>query len=185
MVNFVEIIQKQLKPYRDRFDKLDPAARKKWLAYGGLLIVSFVLFIALGGSRPRPAMNIPGGDTEALVANTFQEIDERLVGMGELDQQGIDWDRMPEGLDPVYETWGRDPFASRYREGVSDIGIHDSDLSLSAISWKGTEAFVLINDSILEEGDRVDGAEVVKIFTDSVVLLKNGRQIVLNMSGGS
>jgi len=182
--NFAEIGRQQIEKVRDRFDKLDPAARKKWFAYGGLLIVSLVLFLALGGSRPRPAMNIPAGDAEMLIGNTFKEMDERLVGMGEPDQPGIDWEKVPEGLDPVYETWGENPFSIRYGEKEEDIVVRQSDLSLSAISWRNGEAVVLINDAILKVGDFVDGAEVLAILTDSVILQRSDKRVILDLSGG-
>lgn len=183
MEKILEIVPQLIEKIRIRYGNADPINRKKWITYGGLLIVSFVLFLALGGSKPGSPIDIPPGDTEMLVGSTFQEMNDRLVGMGKPDLSGVDWEGIPDGLVPVYRTWGRDPFAFRNQRGGAKLSLKKSDLSLSAISWKGDEAIILINDSILKKGDFVDGAKVLEIFMDSVILQMDDKQIVLSLNG--
>jgi hypothetical protein len=183
MEKFLAIGPHLIEKIRDQFGNAESVSRKKWIAYAGLLIVSFVLFLTLGGSKPGSTIDVPAGNTEMLIGGTFREMSDRLVGMGEPDRPGIDWEEIPEGLDPVYESWGRDPFAFRYRDRMTTLPLRKSDLSLSAISWRGDEAVILINDSVLKKGDLVDGAEVLEIFMNSVVLRRDDKQIVLKLNG--
>jgi hypothetical protein len=51
---------------------------------------------------------------------------------------------------------------------------------LSGVYFDAEKGYCLINDQVLEEGDEIDGAEVVKITLDEVVLDLKGKTIRLS-----
>jgi cytoskeletal protein RodZ len=51
---------------------------------------------------------------------------------------------------------------------------------LSGVYFEADKGFCLINDQILEEGDAIEGAEVIKITLDEVVLDLKGKTIRLS-----
>ncbi len=170
---------------KQRFEGASQSDRKKWVAYGALLLISLVLFISLGGSRrkyPDTATTSDGGVTSAEM---FGDLSEKLTRIGGQDLSYAGGEITMEDINPVHRTWGRDPFASLREDQdiLRDTGDHD--LSLSAISWRGGEAVVLINDSVLREGETVNGAEVAEIHTSSVILERNGKRITLRLKGDS
>ncbi len=155
---------------------------KKWIAYGFFLLIGIVLFISVGGSRGRYSDTSLGQDSNA--GEAFNKMSAKLGdlggGVGVANRQGLS---AKEAV-PVYDTWGRDPFAIP-RKGKNAATRHKEkqDLHLSAISWRGDKAFVLINDTVLSKGDRIAGAEVLEIYQTSVVLRRGGRWIVLDLNG--
>ena len=157
---------------------------KKGLGYGLMLVTSTILFLTMGGSRQKPPEGPPsidpgiaGGEVDSVITEGREEMEmarSRAAGS----------ETPPEVIEPVYETWGRDPFTTLgpFRE-VTRLP-EDPGLSLSAISWKDGEAIALINDFVVREGDVVEGARVIDITSGSVILNRDGRRFNLTLSGG-
>lgn len=60
----------------------------------------------------------------------------------------------------------------------------NSPINLQAISWASTasKSIAVINNSVLHEGDSVEGYSVVKIRPDDVILRRDGRMWRANFS---
>ncbi len=169
---------------REQFSDTSQFREKKWIAYFVLLVVSMVLFLAVGGSRRRlPDVMSPGGE-EKSSGEVFQDLSDKLAGLGEAHPLGIDWEAIPDDVVPLYKSWGRDPFMSVRSQGVINQET-TPDFQLSAISWKDGEAIVLINDFILKRGESIEGVEIVEIYPRSVVLRRGSERIILDLHGGS
>ncbi len=181
----MDAVRKFLSPITDRLADRSggggPAKEKKWLAYGGMLIFSLILFFSMGSKRRYSDSSTSEG-VEEESGTAFREMSEQLAvvqsGMASYSVGTED------EVVPVYSTWGRDPFISGKESPGTSETTREPDLLLTAISWKDDDAVVLINDSVLRRGDDIDGAEVVSIHQDSVVLKRGRGKIVLNLEGG-
>jgi hypothetical protein len=185
MVTPSEIIASLTDKFRDQIGDVSQFKDKKWISYGAMLALSLILLLTLGGSKGRRSEIVPSGNENVLAGEVFEEMSDRLVRLGEPDQLSIDWEKIPEGIDPIYENWGHDPFAVRNRKLESRAGWAAMKYQLSAISWKDGEPIVLINDCILSRGEEIEGAEILRIYRDSVILQKGEERIVISLSGGS
>ena len=56
-----------------------------------------------------------------------------------------------------------------------------SSFQLSGIALMGEKNFAIINGNIFKEGDRIKGAQLVKITKDEVTLDREGNQIHLSL----
>ena len=90
-----------------------------------------------------------------------------------------------------YDANGRrDPFVSLVREGrlVSPVGVpssaaRPSDLLLVGILWDpAAHSLALINDTEAKVGDTIGAYEVMEIRRDAVVLMRDGKPLVLQIS---
>lgn len=61
------------------------------------------------------------------------------------------------------------------------IGETQITLTLRGITWSGSSGVALINSDVCSVGDVVNGCKVVKIMRDSVVLTRDGHEIVLQL----
>jgi hypothetical protein len=169
---------------KERFNSASQTDKKKWIAYGALLLISLALFVSLGGSKRKyPDAATP--DEGATNAEMFGNMSEELTRLGGVDLSYAGDAITMEDINPVHSTWGRDPFTPLLGDQEIPRKTGDDNLSLSAISWKGGEAVVLINDFVLREGESADGVEVVEIHPSSVVLKQDGERITLRLREGS
>lgn len=68
------------------------------------------------------------------------------------------------------------PVAKREPSGLQLLRTAQRDLRLNGIVRGGPgKALALINDQVVEEGDQIEGARLVRIDPDSVHLEENGR----------
>ena len=90
-----------------------------------------------------------------------------------------------------YDAHGkRDPFVPLVRDGrlVSSAGspssvATSSELLLSGILWDPTgRSLALINDTEAKVGDTIGGYRVTEIRPDAVVLVRDGKPLVLQIS---
>ena len=89
-----------------------------------------------------------------------------------------------------YEANGkRDPFVPLLRDGrfVGSAGspstAHPSDLLLTGIVWDSAGgSFALINETEVAVGDTIGGYQVIEIQRDAVVLVRDGKPLMLQMS---
>jgi len=81
--------------------------------------------------------------------------------------------------------WGSDPF---YRgHPVSDNGDEEPSppgWSLDGIMYKESAPMAVINRNIVKSGDLVNGARIIEIKKDRVVLEKDGMSFILNIAEG-
>lgn len=75
---------------------------------------------------------------------------------------------------PDPEVWGSDPFVRDWM-----LTNELANLYLKAITIGGEGAYALINDQILEEGDIINGKQIVSIQPDNVMLEQGGRTFTL------
>lgn len=75
---------------------------------------------------------------------------------------------------PEPEVWGSDPFVRDWM-----LTNEMANLYLKAITIGGDGAYALINDQILEEGDVINGKQIVSIQPDNVMLEQGGRTFTL------
>lgn len=89
-----------------------------------------------------------------------------------------------------YEANGkRDPFVPLVRDGrvISGVGspsaTHPSDLLLTGIVWDPRGgSFALIDETEVGVGDTIGGYQVIEIRRDAVVLVRDGKPLMLQMS---
>jgi hypothetical protein len=182
MERFTGYVATLVKTLKERVPVGSQIGRKRWIAYGGLLVVSTVLFLVLGGSRKVPDASPSGGGTVES-GDVFREYSQRLAGLGESRPPRVSEVGFSEEITPVFKTWGRDPFAIE-RKVIGELPFDGSaEFHFSGISWKRGEAVVLIDDFILREGESIHGAEILNILPGCVVLNRNGRKIILCLRG--
>ncbi len=76
------------------------------------------------------------------------------------------------------KSWERDPFAEAYRITLADTSRRDSsDFVLRGIIRRGSQAFALIGNEILREGQVLGDLKVLDIDDDRV-LCKKGNKVV-------
>ena len=81
-------------------------------------------------------------------------------------------------LERMKLDWGRNPFELASVGPTSKAGL----LTLRGLSVTAAgRGFVIINESILREGDAVDGNQVVRIEPNQVVLMKDGREFIMKL----
>ncbi len=79
-----------------------------------------------------------------------------------------------------FAAWGRDPFSESYRLAKADTTQSDSSaLVMRGVIWKGSEAYVLIGDNVMKEGDQIGDLKVLDIDKNRVVCKKKGKIITL------
>lgn len=91
-------------------------------------------------------------------------------------------------------NWGEDPFdKSHLVEELPDIDPETGDkivepeiveldnYTLSAISYRGNEAAVLINKEVLKLGDTIDGMRIEQILSNTVILTKDGKKYIIKL----
>jgi len=75
-------------------------------------------------------------------------------------------------------SWGKDPFLKAYE--MKSGGARGAR-QLKAISRRGKEVYVVIDDLILREGEAADGLEVIRVEGDKVICRENGKIFVLSL----
>lgn len=151
------------------------------LAVALLAVYTFVL-------RARPAGSPVTGETEQLrttlaakatgqpdagakqPSKTPAPVDTAAAAGGPADQTGT------PGIAaiPEPEVWSSDPFVRDWM-----LTNELANLNLKAITIGGSGSFALINDQILQEGDIINGKQIISIEPDNVVLEQGGRTFTL------
>ena len=77
-----------------------------------------------------------------------------------------------------FTSWGRDPFWEAFRLAEADSANADSsNFVLRGVIWKGGEAYVLIGDAVLKEGESSGDLKILDIDKNRVVC-KKGRKVI-------
>ncbi|MFH2035793.1 MAG: hypothetical protein ABIJ45_05265 [Candidatus Zixiibacteriota bacterium] len=78
-------------------------------------------------------------------------------------------------------SWGSDPFF----RGTHTTAVKSANIQpgwhLAGIIYNETNPHAVINNKIVQNGDSVDGAEIITIEKDRVVLQKNGSEFTLSI----
>ncbi|RMF09549.1 MAG: hypothetical protein D6762_03355 [Candidatus Neomarinimicrobiota bacterium] len=93
---------------------------------------------------------------------------------------------------PSYAAvWGRDPFVGPFNQPpevqeetavVEEEPVYIEDYTLSAISFRGNQPAVIINQSILKPGDTINGLTLKQVNPSSVILVSpGGKEYTLNL----
>jgi len=80
--------------------------------------------------------------------------------------------------------WGRDPFQGRKPDNPEEEPAERPSWTLNGILYSDTSPAAVINHVIVSTGDKINGAEVVAIYRDRVILDWNGQSQTLQLSGG-
>jgi len=84
----------------------------------------------------------------------------------------------------VYHGGGRDPLvlpAKKRVEATKPAPIKLPPLSLKGIAWDESEPMAFINDLVVKEGDTIQGARIVKIDFDRVVVRYGSKKFVIKL----
>lgn len=73
--------------------------------------------------------------------------------------------------------WGRDPFSGR----IYSAGKKTSALHLIGIIWDEKNPVAMINERILKTGDVIQGKQVVRINSDSVIIDDGSKETELKL----
>lgn len=76
-------------------------------------------------------------------------------------------------------NWARDPFSGKL---YAKITVESrSDLHLAGIMWDNESPAAVVNDRVVEVGDRINDYTVIKINPESVVLREGLREVEIRM----
>ncbi|MFA6349462.1 MAG: hypothetical protein WCY12_00850, partial [Candidatus Omnitrophota bacterium] len=73
--------------------------------------------------------------------------------------------------------WGRDPFSGRMYSSENKA----SALRLIGIIWDEKEPLAMINERILKVGDMIQGKQIIRINSDSIVVDDGSKEIELKL----
>ncbi len=88
------------------------------------------------------------------------------------------------------EEGSKDPFSvpDSFRNVISHLLVPKQEdvalpsLSVSGAVWGGASPQAIINGKILKEGDTIEGATILKIEKEGIILLYRGRQVTIPLS---
>jgi len=122
-----------------------------------ICIIASALFL-LGCNKPR-------------VPKNSQAASPKKIKSEQLERQGA--------ASLLKELKQKNPFRPDHSSGLAQEP--KVDTGLKGIIWDSQKPFALIGDSVVGEGDTVDGKIVMKINEDSVILDNNGKEEVLTL----
>ena len=145
-------------------------SEKRLLGLLGVVIVIFLVDRFVIGS----------GDDEAPVEATGA----RIAQASRLVQAAVTKKETPAtaNQNAYYASWGRNPFSVSRSAAASAAASEQrgSSPKLNGIFWKQGKAFVLINDSVLGEGEENKGIRIERIEGTEVLCRQGGRSFTLH-----
>lgn len=81
----------------------------------------------------------------------------------------------------VYHKGKRDPFLPEIKKKEESPRIEPPKLVLKGIAYDKIEPLALINDRVVKEGDTIEGARIVKIDFDRVVVHHGKKEFVIKL----
>lgn len=111
-----------------------------------------------------------------------QNVQEAPVSSQPADTKGAPAkrsERKPRTRKPKtkFVAWARNPFAETWRLNEAEVGQDSSALVLRGVIRQGNQAYVLIGDQILKEGEEFGDLKVISIKPNYVVCRK-GEKII-------
>lgn len=79
----------------------------------------------------------------------------------------------------TYQTWGRNPFEGALKLEKTDSSADSLTFKLFGIVEKGADKIALIDDYIVQSGDRTGDFEVVQVRADHVIVRYGGKLVKL------
>jgi hypothetical protein len=119
-----------------------------------------------------PAASAPAtaDGAEAAAASGLSGV---LAKLGPRDEASVQ-----RQLERMQLDWGRNPFEPPGEGPTSRAGL----LTLRGLSVTPSgRNLAIVNETILREGELIDGNEIVRIETNQVVLQKDGREFILKL----
>jgi len=81
----------------------------------------------------------------------------------------------------VYHKGKRDPFLIAVKKKEESPRIEPPKLVLKGIAYDKTEPLALINDRVVKQGDTIEGARIVKIYFDRVVVRHGKKEFIIKL----
>lgn len=79
-----------------------------------------------------------------------------------------------------FDTWGRDPFNNQTDIPVASKAVkQEKKPNVQGIFWKQGKGYVLVDDTVIGEGEESDGLRIESIQGNQVTYTKNGRRNTL------
>jgi len=168
----------------------DISQTQKILGIGIILAVVYLIWdMNSDDAAPRKIVNRPKNPQVANVQQNRRQTTESLKFTNVVRTALIT--RKDSALAML---WGLDPFDKSYlvdelpeidpgsgSQAVKTEIVELDDYVLSAISYRGDEAAVLINKEVLKLGDSIDGMRVVQILSNTVILSKDGKKYIIKL----
>ena len=168
----------------------DISQTQKFLGLGIVLAAAYLVWdMNSNDATPRKIVNRPKNERVANVQQNRQQTMEagkltnvaRTTVIKQKDSTlAVFW-----GLDPFYkshlinELSKIDPESGNLAAEIEIVEL--DDYVLSAISYRGNEAAVLINKEVLKLGDSIDGMRVEQILSNTVILSKDGKKYIIKL----
>jgi len=152
------------------------------------VIIVVVLAIVLVGMWTFVVGIIPAKKTVKRVAKrstTVKVTPEELKKKAEQTTLSLfHWLEKQERIDKmfVYHKGRRDPFLPPIKKKVKEsLPIQPPKLVLKGIAWDETEPLALLNGLVVKEGDTIQGARIVKIDFDRVVVRYSSKRFIIKL----
>ncbi len=135
-----------------------------------IFVVNQFFFSAAEEAKPQPVK------TATAAPKRVQPVKIENISNAELKR------RLRSGQPLVhYDTWGKDPFEGGLVLSHGDSSADSSSTKLSGIVWQGNEAFAIIGDHILRQGEQTSTLKVVKIYHDKVIARRGKELLTLHL----
>ncbi|MEE9169475.1 MAG: hypothetical protein V3U73_06890 [bacterium] len=155
-------------------------SEKILLGVVGIAIAFFVLDTFVFSSKKR---DIQAGDKKQSVSAPDSE--NVITELASTDQQPKAVNRDIESSmtesSTIFSGWKRDPFLGSFRPELLDSLRGNIPFVLKAISWRGDDAHVIINDEVYKMGEAKDGFLVAEVRDKQVVCVNKGVRFVLRL----
>jgi len=162
-------------------------------------VILFVVLLVSGGYLGYDMVFNKESSTKELIKQKLEAAKKPVQQAANTASSNINTSIKPKQIQPTkaekipsYATvWGRDPFVgmitkvlviNKTEKAQEEDPIYIEDYILSAISYRGDSPVVLINDSVLRVGDKIDKLTLKEVRATSVVLVSpNGKEYILNL----
>jgi len=151
------------------------AESKKIAILGVLILILTIVLLNNLSSAKKKKMQEQSAKAQAIKTQSVTSAVGSSVSQAAKSASVVEQiQRQPERLKNLY--WDKDPFYPR----TSKITSRQGGLFLKGISFSDSgSSFAVINDEILQEGDKIGEWKIIKIQEKQVILEKNGQQFIL------
>lgn len=131
--------------------------------------LALVVVFVIAGANAVKAVKKKGLKQTPIVAASTAGVNSTISAISRQEKEEA------SGGKPL--KWGRDPFSGRVYAG----GQEEGGLNLVGIMFDKNNPAAIINDEIVEVGDKVNGNKIIEITKDRVILNDGGRNIELKL----
>ncbi len=142
----------------------------------GLLALVFLIPSTMRDAKKRRAIQ-KAAVTQQESASESEAPEEEPAAPG-MVLEPLDEAQRQQQLAVLKEPWGRDPFLQK---GLPAPTLQ-TELVLKGVARRADgQVIALINEEIVQEGDRVEGHTVKRIEPAQVILQRDGREFILKL----